>query len=86
MHLYRTSLGTTVDSVWMYCVHWNKPALLICPFIFRSFQFSNIKIFITYNKISTLVGYREMVAALLFDLIVEEMFYTEILNTHMPTV
>ena len=30
-----------------WCVYWNKPDLLVCPFMFLSLRFSNIKICVT---------------------------------------
>ena len=41
----RLKLGTHMDSGQMYRVYWNQAGAHIYPFIFHSFQFSNINIF-----------------------------------------
>ena len=43
----RLKLGIHVDSGQMYRVYWNRAAAPICPFMFLSLQFSNMKFFIT---------------------------------------
>ena len=41
----RMKLVTHMENGWMYHVYRNHAAVLICPFIFLSLQFSNIKNF-----------------------------------------